>query len=124
MCTNKDCFGAYLSYYLRDRWAPHAPLRLSGGKMRAGHVAQLGGAVCYPAPGPSHVGGPSMWPNENIEGHICLLAPVPQSVIPEPYATIRIVPGNPSQSRQSVSIGLLRRQSDSIQVDSSLLHII
>ena len=28
--------------------------------MRAGHVAQLGGAVCDPAPGPSHVGGPSM----------------------------------------------------------------
>ena len=28
--------------------------------MRAGHVALLGGAVCDPAPGPSHAGGPSM----------------------------------------------------------------
>ena len=28
--------------------------------MRAGHVAQVGGAVCDPTPSPSHIGGPSM----------------------------------------------------------------
>ena len=35
-------------------------MRMSSGKMHAGHIAQLSGAVCYPAQGPSHVGGPSM----------------------------------------------------------------
>ena len=43
MCNNKESLEAYLRY----RWAQQAP-------------GQLGGAVCNPAPGPSHVGGPSM----------------------------------------------------------------
>ena len=95
--------------------------------MRAGHVAQLGGAVCDPAPGPSHVGGPSMQAQCEHRGpHLFAakalvpgmlpqglnadsLVQVPQSVIPEYYAPIRVVPsqstystGNPSQS-ESIS---------------------
>ena len=52
MCNNKDHFQGIDGHRMR----------ISGGKMRApaGHVAQLGGAVCYPALRPSRVGGPSI----------------------------------------------------------------
>ena len=45
------------------------------------------------------------------------------SVIPEHYAPIRVVLSNPSQSRQSKSIRLPHRQSDSVHY-YILLHII
>ena len=75
---------------------------------RAKHVAQLGGAVCTPAPDPSHVGGPSTLAQGEHRGlylfaakalvviwyQACCsrdsLAPVPQSVMPEHYAPIRV----------------------------------
>ena len=47
-----------------------------------------------------------------------------QSVIPEHDTPILVVPSNPSQSLQSQSIRLPHWQSDSILVNSSLLHII
>ena len=79
---------------------------------------------------PLMLGDSSCWPNAIIEGHICLqprrwypaccsrdsLAMVPPSVIPEHYAPIQVVPGNPSQSRKSESIRQQHRQS--------ILHII
>ena len=51
---------------------------------------QLGGVVCDPAPGPSHVGGPACLPNANIEPYLFAgsCEAVPQSVIPEHYAPI------------------------------------
>ena len=108
--------------------------RLSGhgGKMRAGHVVQLGCAVCNPAQGRSHVGGPSMLVCSHCQPRhwypgCCSrdsLAPVPPSVIPEHCAPIQVLPSNPSQSKQSESIRLPHWQSDSVWVNSSLIHII
>ena len=101
-------------------------MRLSGGRMRAGHVAQLGGpgAVCDPAQGPSHVGGPSMLVCSYCQPrHWChwhwSWCPHPSSQSTQHYAPIRVV-----RSRQSESIRLPHRQSDSVRVNSSLLHII
>ena len=124
--------------FSRHTWGMNGhSMRLSDGKMSVGHVAQLCCAVCYPAQGPSHVGGPRMLAQCEHRApylfarhwypacfHRDSLAQVPPSVIPEQYAPIQVVPGNPSQSRQFKSIRLLHQHSNSVWVDSSLLHII
>ena len=107
-------------------------MRLSGGKMRSGHAAQLGGAVFDPAQGLSHIGGPSMLPQDEYRGPYLVSAKalVPCKLQQGLVGTIaqichpRALRTYPSLSRQSESIRLQHRQSDSIRVGDSLLHII
>ena len=106
MFKNKDHFKAYL----RDRWAQHAHFRRQDAR-GARYAAQR---RCVLSSTGSH----------SCRSRRDSLTQVSQSVIPEHYAPILVVPGNPSQSRQSESIRLQHRQSDSIRVNSSFLHII
>ena len=99
--------------------------------MRAGHVAQLGGAVCDPAPCPSHVGGPSMLARCEHRGPYLFAAKAlvpcmlqqglimsligPGAPIRHPRALYSAVHTYPSRSLQSQSIQAIQVHSTAAQ---------
>ena len=102
-------------------------LRLSSGEMRAGHVAQLGGAVCDPAQGPSHVGGPSMLDQCEHRGpHLVAAKALVPGMLPQGLigtgAPIRHPRALHTYPNRSESIRVVPSQSESIRLQHRQCH--